>query len=69
MNAAAAAGNGGGELDRLRGEVADLKAQRARLLAEVSELREARNQALAAAAKAQQETARLRARVQELENP
>lgn len=69
MNAAAAAGNGGSELDRLRGVVADLQAHRGRLLAEISQLREARNQALAAAAEAQQEVTRLQARIQELENP
>lgn len=69
MNAAAAAGNGGDELDRLRGDVADLQAQRALLITEMSELREARNQALKAAAQAQQEVTRLQARIQELENP
>lgn len=68
MNAAAAAnGNGDSELDRLRGVVADLQAHRARLLTEVSQLREARNQALKAAAEAQQEIARLKARIEELE--
>lgn len=70
MNAAAAAnGNGDDELSRLRGVVADLQAQRSRLLAEVSQLRAARSQALEVAAQTQKENTRLRARIQELENP
>jgi hypothetical protein len=69
MNAAATNGNGDStEVDRLRGVVADLQAQRSRLLAEVTHLREARNEALRIAADARQENTQLRAPLQELEN-
>lgn len=67
MNAAAADGNGD-ELDRLRGVVADLQAQRSRLLDEVAQLRAARDEALRAAVEAQQEITRLKVRIEELEN-
>lgn len=64
----AAAGNGtDGEVERLRGVVADLQAQRSRLFAEVTRLRDARNEAMAAAANALQEIGRLKARIAELE--
>lgn len=64
----AAAGNGEQpEVERLRAAVADLQAQRSRLFAEVTRLRDARNEAMAAAANALQEIGRLQARIAELE--
>lgn len=63
----AVAGNGDDEIERLNALAADLQAQRAHLLAEVSRLRQARNEAIESATAAQRENAQLRARITELE--
>lgn len=64
----AAAGNGDTtEVEHLRTLVSNLQEQRAALLAEVSRLRAARNEAIRAAAEMHQEITHLRARIAELE--
>jgi hypothetical protein len=66
MNATAGNGNDD-DVTQLKNTVTELQADRARLFAEVSRLRTARNEALVIAATAQQENARLLARIAELE--
>jgi uncharacterized coiled-coil DUF342 family protein len=67
MNAAAAGNGENTDVEQLRTQVADLQVQRATLLAEVTRLKNARNEAMQAAIELQQEVARLRARITELE--
>lgn len=65
----AAADGDGDDVTRLHAQIADLQAQRARLLEEVSRLREERNNAVATSATLQSENAELRRRIAELEGP